>query len=110
MTASEFKEGIERVTNPLPGSTPSETIYKHAVKQKFDNKNIIDFYHTALPGIAREIWIEKIKNGNIKINGKLASLNTIVKAGEISEHTSNFQTEPSISNEIKLQRHNKQNH
>ncbi len=102
MTASEFKAGIDRVSNPLPGSTPAKTIYRLAVKQKFDKKNIIDFFQAALPGIAREIWIEKIKKGNITINNQLAALDTLVKAGEITEHTSDFQTEPAVSNEIKL--------
>ena len=102
MTAAEFNKRIEIATKPLPGSIPSEIIYRLAVKQKFDKKNILDFYTQALPKISREIWIEKIKMGNITLNDKIASLDTKVKAGEITRHSFKNHTEPDINNEIKL--------
>lgn len=102
MTESEFNKAIETVTRPLPGSTPAAIVYRLPVKQRFHQKNIIDFYCESMPGIPKEIWIEKIKTGNITMNNEPVTIDTLVKAGAITQHSSEPQTEPEVSSQIKL--------
>lgn len=97
-----FKEQILRITQPLPGSTPYSTHYKLPVKQKYEGYNIIEFFLHVVPRSSKELWLQKIKNKTLLINGKPASQNSILKAGYITEHFSEPKAEPNINNNIEL--------
>ncbi len=98
----EFDKNIQEATNPLPGAVPCSIQYKLAVKQKYEGLTVLDFYNQAIPSVAREIWLEKILSGNLTVNSKSITPETIVKAGWITEHSSEPKTEPKVSNNIKL--------
>ena len=102
ITKTSFHQKVKDVTHPLPGSTPQPTHYKLPVKQKYEGYNIIDFFLEVVPRSTQEIWLEKIKNKSLLINGKPALEHSILKAGYITEHFSAPKTEPIVSNNIEL--------
>ena len=65
-----FSNSIKKVTSPLPGSTPKAITYKLAVKKKYEGLNIIAFFNIAVPRSTPTIWIDKVNDGNLKVNGK----------------------------------------
>lgn len=102
MTISEFSSKIKQVTSPLKGSMPTIKTYKLSVKKRFEGMTILDFYSQAMPNISRKIWKEKILSGNLTLEGKPVKTNRIVKAGEITQHTSQPIIEPHINTNIEL--------
>ena len=102
ISTSYFNQQIKAVTEPLPGSIAYATQYKLPVKKKYEGLNIIDFFLGLVPRSNREIWITKIKNQTLFINGKPATENTIVKGGDITQHTSEPKVEPWVNTKIEL--------
>ena len=102
MNNTLFQEKINDVTNPLPGSIPKSITYRLSVKKRFDGLNIIDFFLSAVPRSSKEIWLDKIANNNLKINGVNVSANYKVKAGEVAIHQSDPKTEPPVNASINL--------
>ena len=102
ITESFFNELIKTVTNPLPGSTAYSTLYKLPVKKKYEGLNIVDFFTKLVPRANKEIWLEKIKNQTLLINNKPATTSTIVKGGDITQHTSQPREEPWVNTKIGL--------
>ncbi|NJB82946.1 RluA family pseudouridine synthase [Wenyingzhuangia aestuarii] len=102
ITKELFKEHISKVTQPLPGSVAMPTHYKLPVKKKYENLNIIDFFLKLVPRANKQVWLEKINTKTLLINGKPATVNSIVKGGDITEHSSAPKTEPEVSNNIQL--------
>lgn len=103
MISSEFfTKQIQEVTNPLPGSIPYKTHYRLSVKKKYEGMNIVDFFLELVPRSDKELWLEKINNKNLLINGKPALADSIVMAGYITEHFSEPKSEPEISTNIEL--------
>jgi len=97
-----FSQRIKNVTNPLPGSTPKPTKYRLPVKKKYEGFNVVDFFLTTVPRSTKTLWLQKIKNKTLFINGKPAKENSVLKAGYITEHTSEPKIEPRVSNQIEL--------
>ena len=102
MELALFKKHITAATNPLPGSIPSRITYKLSVKKKFEGMRLIDFLLKAVPRSTSQIWLEKIAENNLKINGVTAKPDQQVKAGEIIVHLSNPKTEPPVNVAIQL--------
>ncbi len=102
MTATEFSSIIKQATSPLKGSLPTIKTYQLSVKKRFDGMTILDFYSQAMPSISSEIWKEKIISGNLTVEGKSVKTNHIVKAGQITKHTSQPLIEPNINANIEL--------
>ena len=102
MNSINFTELIRETTSPLPGSIPSIKTYKLSVKKKYDGTTILDFYSIAMPSISREVWKEKILSKNLSVDGKPVKTNRIVKAGEITQHTSKPLIEPDVNTSIEL--------
>lgn len=99
---NEFSERIERVTNPLPGYKPLPVHYKFSVKAKYEGLKILDFLTQYLPMVNKNVWIEKIANELLTIDGVVANANSIVYGGNIIKHTSDPRVEPNVSANIKL--------
>ncbi|MGY5352509.1 RluA family pseudouridine synthase [Wenyingzhuangia sp. IMCC45533] len=97
-----FKQQIASVTTPLPGSVPMPTEYKLSVKKKYEGYPIIDFFLEVVPRSTRDIWVTKIKNQTLLVNGKPAKENTLLKAGYVTQHTSSPKTEPAVATKIDL--------
>jgi len=100
--SSLFNKTIKEATTPLPGASPCSIEYSLAVKQKFEGLTIIDFYCNAIPSVKKDVWIQKVISGNLKVNGKSVTPDTTVKAGWITEHSSEPQTEPTVNNNVNL--------
>lgn len=99
---SEFTKAIKKISTPLPGSTPQAIVYKLTVKKRFEGLSIIDFFKQAVPRSSKDVWIKKIKSGNLTVNGKTITTDYIVKAGDLTQHSSEPKTEPEINTNIKL--------
>ncbi len=97
-----FKEKINSVCTPLPGSTPKTTIYKLTVKKQYEGLNIVDFFLKVVPRSNEEIWINKIKTQNLKINERSITIDYNIKAGDITTHTSEPNIEPDVSANLEL--------
>ncbi len=102
MNQQDFKIAINKVTSPLPGDYPTPITYKLSVKKRFEGLNIVDFFLEAVPRSTAQIWEEKIKHNNLKINTKIITKNHIVKAGDIASHTTEPKIEPQINANIQL--------
>jgi len=102
MTTPEFSSIIKKTTSPLKGIMPSIKTYKLSVKKRFEGLTILDFYTKAMPSISRDIWKEKITSGNLTVAGKPVKTNRIVKAGEITQHSSHPIIEPPVNTNIEL--------
>ena len=102
ISTSYFNQQIKAVTEPLPGSIAYPTQYKLPVKKKYEGLNIIDFFLELVPRSDKEIWLTKIKNQTLLINGKPATENTIIKGGDITQHTSEPKAEPWVNSKIEL--------
>ena len=68
MNQNQFNKAIEDVTNPLPGSVPKAITYRLAVKKKYEGLSIVDFFSKAVPRSTPDIWIDKVKSGNLTVN------------------------------------------
>lgn len=102
MSLSEFTKAIQEVTTPLPGSTPQAVVYKLTVKKRFEGLSIVDFFNEAVPRSTQELWINKVESGNLTVNGKTVSIDYKVKAGDLTQHSSEPKTEPEINTNIQL--------
>ncbi|PCI94905.1 MAG: hypothetical protein COB15_12690 [Flavobacteriales bacterium] len=102
MDQSKFYKAIKNVTTPLPGCTPERLTYKLTVKKKYEGLSIVNFFMQAVPRSTPEIWLNKIKNDNLKINNKTITKDYLVKAGEVTSHQTEPKTEPSVSAAIQL--------
>ncbi|MGY5355691.1 RluA family pseudouridine synthase [Wenyingzhuangia sp. IMCC45467] len=102
ISKSTFNHQIKLATEPLPGSFAYATQYKLPVKKKYEGMNIIDFFLKLVPRSNKETWLTKIKNQTLLVNGKPATTFTLVKGGDITEHTSEPRKEPWVNNNIDL--------
>ncbi|ANW95106.1 hypothetical protein AXE80_01810 [Wenyingzhuangia fucanilytica] len=102
ISTTYFNQQIKAITEPLPGAVAYPTQYKLPVKKKYEGLNIIDFFLELVPRSNKDIWLEKIQNQTLLINGKPATTSTIVKGGDITQHTSEPKTEPWVNNKIDL--------
>ncbi|MDG1476612.1 MAG: RluA family pseudouridine synthase, partial [Vicingaceae bacterium] len=98
----EFNKIIKNATTPLPGSIPGRITYKLSVKKRFDGMSLIDFFLKAVPRSNEKIWLDKIAENNLKINGVSVKSDYKVKAGEVAVHLSDPKTEPSVNVSINL--------
>jgi 23S rRNA pseudouridine1911/1915/1917 synthase len=102
MNNSEFNKSIASVSNPLPGSTPESVTYKLTVKQRYNGMSILDFFCNAVPRSDRSVWINKINTENLTVNGKSITEDYVVKAGDITQHSSDPKVEPPVNTSINL--------
>ncbi|MGY6649850.1 RluA family pseudouridine synthase [Wenyingzhuangia sp. IMCC45574] len=102
MEFQNFKTSIKSVCSPLPGSIPYATKYRLPVKKKYEGYTVIDFFLEVVPRSTKDLWLNKIKNETLLINGKPAKENDILKGGYITEHTSDPKAEPNVSVAIDL--------
>ncbi len=97
-----FKHKIQKVCSPLPGSKPESVTYTLTVKKKYEDLSIIDFYCKNVPRSNAAIWQQKISSRTLKVNGKVVSEEYVVKAGDLTSHTSEPKVEPPINPNIEL--------
>lgn len=102
MNQSEFTQAIQQVTTPLPGSTPQAVVYKLTVKKRFEGLSIIDFFNEAVPRSTKELWKSKVKSGNLTVNGKTVTIDYKVKAGDLTQHSSEPKIEPEVNTNIQF--------
>jgi len=97
-----FKDSIENVTTPLPGSIPKTIRYKLSVKLKNEGLTILELYSNSFPQVDQKVWIDKIENGLLTVNGKKCETSLILKAGWLTENMAHNKTEPNVNNDLKL--------
>lgn len=103
MISSEFfKDQIQKATTPLPGSIPYKTHYRLPVKKKYEGMNVVDFFLELIPRSDEKLWLDKIEQKTLLINGKPALENSLLKAGYITEHFSKPRAEPTVATNIEL--------
>lgn len=98
----EFNKIIKNATTPLPGSIPGRITYKLSVKKRFEGMSLIEFFLKAVPRSNEQIWLDKIADNNLKINGVNVGPDYKVQAGELAVHLSDPKTEPPVSVAINL--------
>ena len=97
-----FKDSIENVTTPLPGSIPKTIRYTLSVKLKNEGLTILELYSNSFPQVEKQVWIDKIENGLLTVNGKKCNTDLLLKAGWLTENIAHNKTEPSVSNDLKI--------
>jgi len=102
MDNSTFINTIQKVTTPLPGSTPARVTYRLAVKKKYEGLTIVEFFSEAVPRSTPQIWVDKVNSNNLTVNGKTITTSYLVKAGDMAIHKSEPKIEPSVSANINL--------
>ena len=100
ITQEAFNKALAKATTPLPGSIPKPTVYRLPVKKKYEGWNIIDFFLEVVPRSDKKMWLDKIENKTLLVNGKPANEHTVLKGGYITQHTSEPKTEPEVSTAI----------
>jgi RluA family pseudouridine synthase len=98
----KFETNIQNHTNPLPGSIPKTIYYKLSVKLKNEGLTILELYSNSFPKVDKQVWIDKIENGLLTVNGQKCKTNLVIKAGWLTENIAQNKTEPSVSNQLKL--------
>jgi len=98
----KFKNTIENATTPLPGSIPKTIRYKLSVKLKNEGLTILELYSNSFPKVDQKVWMDKIENGLLTVNGEKCETNLVLKAGWLTENIAHNKTEPNVSNELKL--------
>ena len=98
----EFKDKILLTTTPLPGSIPKTIHYKLSVKLKNEGLTILELYSNSFPKVDKQIWIEKIENGLLTVNGEKCETDLVLKAGWLTENTVHNKTEPNVNNALEL--------
>lgn len=102
ISSKDFKKAILKASTPLPGSIPYKTHYKLPVKKIYEGMNVVDFFLKLVPRSDKSLWINKINNKTLLINGKPALESSILKAGYITEHFSDPKAEPDVAANIDL--------
>jgi len=99
---SDFENRIEAITSPLPGSVAYTVNYKLSVKLKHEGLTLVELYTKSFPHISKSVWLKKIDDGLLTINGKHANAKTVLKAGWMTENKVHNKTEPSVNVSIDL--------
>ena len=97
-----FKDTIQHVTTPLPGSIPKTIHYKLSVKLKNEGLTILELYSNSFPQVERQVWIDKIESGLLTVNGQKCSTDLVLKAGWLTENIALNKTEPNVNNALEL--------
>jgi len=97
-----FQKLIKKATTPLPGSIPKTIHYKLSVKLKYEGLTILELYTNAFPKVDKQVWIDKIENGLLRVNGEKCNVNLVLKAGWLTENTVYNKTEPIVNNTLDL--------
>ncbi len=100
MSHSQFTNALKKVIAPLPGSTPRAVVYKLTVKQKFEGISIVDFFLAAVPRSEAQLWKDKVNSGNLTVNSKTVSESYLVKAGDVTQHSTEPKIEPDVNAKI----------
>ena len=98
----KFETNIHNCTTPLPGSIPKTVHYKLSVKLRNEGLTILELYSNSFPKVDKEVWLNKIENGLLTVNGQKCEPDLILKAGWLTENIAHNKTEPNVSNELKL--------
>ena len=102
MNREQFSQLIKKTCSPLPGSIPYHHNYNFSVKQKYNNKTLIEFLDSSLPMIPHDTWIKKIESGNLKVNNKPANIEMKMISGYQISHISDIRTDPPVNTNIEL--------
>ena len=93
---------IQRITTPLPGSTPYDNVRPLNIPQRFDGRTMIEFLDEVLPQQGHEFWTRVIDLGRIRQNGQPVPADRIVRAGEQFAHLEPATVEPDVSAAIRI--------
>ena len=98
------RAAIHRVANPLPGCVEYDNRRPINVPMKFAGWTLLDFLAEWHPQIDRELWRQKIINGNLlrvkKHSEERVASGTIVREGERFEHLIPATIEPPVNADI----------
>lgn len=76
--------------------------FKLSIKKKYDGYTLLDVYTHSFSHVDSSFWKEKIESGNLQVDGRKVAPHQIVRAGQITQHTSPYKPEPTISKDIQL--------
>ena len=94
------KEQIQRITQPLPGSTAYTNRRPIFVSSKDDNRQLIDFVSGRYSFTPREAWLERIEGGFLLRDGHAMTAADRVQSGDRLEHVFPHTTEPDVNADI----------
>ncbi len=99
----EREEKLRRLTSPLPGSEPYQNYRPFRIPATFDGKTLLESLSMVLKHVSSEVWASEIEKGNLLNRHQVAvGMQQIVRAGERYFHQLPMESEPDVSNEIRI--------
>ena len=102
--AQEFKKRLSEITTPLPGSEPYIKYHGFSVKGSYDGWELLTMLTDMLPRTSAEEWKRQMSEGRFTIDGRVATPNMIVRAGNLMLNIVKDFSEPAVANTINLNR------
>lgn len=102
ITASEFKNALLPLPLIIAEKNKEPRLFQLSVKKRFDGHSLIDVYTTSFPHKTREFWTQKITSQNLVVDGKPATPDDILRAGQITQHAVAAKDEPEVNWDIEL--------
>lgn len=99
---TDFKSAILSGYQKINSIPPTPRVFTLSVKKKFDGFQLINVYCQSFSHVDKTFWENKINTGNLTLDGKKVSPDHIVRAGQITQHTSPYKPEPPISYDLNL--------
>ncbi len=96
------QQAINKIANPLPGSTPYDNVREIRVPGRFENFALIDFLDAMHPPTGRAQWNAWLADGNIKLNEQTVAPERIVRGGECFQQHMPNTVEPDVNTAIEL--------
>jgi len=102
-TLARRQETLRRVTTPLPGSAPYDNYRPMRIREEHEGKLLLDALALILPQYSREYWESALADGRLLDDeGQRLSPDHRVHTGERLIHCMRAQSEPDVSNDVKL--------
>lgn len=96
------QQAINKLTNPLPGSTPYDNVREIHVPGRFEGFALIDFLDAWHPPTGRAQWLAWLAEGSLMVNELVVAPDRTVHGGEcFVQHMPNT-VEPDVNAAIEL--------
>jgi RluA family pseudouridine synthase len=94
---------IRQLTTPLPGSAPYDNLRPLSVPKHCDGMTLLETLVTILPVVPREEWVDRFaKQRLLDLEGRIATPDQIVRAGERFVQLVPANVEPDVNADIRI--------
>jgi len=99
---TDFKSAIFDGYHEIISLPPTPRVFTLSIKKKFDGFSLIDVFSQSFSHVDQAFWENKIHTGNLTLDGKKVPPNQVVRAGQITQHSSPYKPEPPINYALEL--------